>query len=338
MSNRSPNPLEALSDSQRDNLQEEKSPRWIEPMLATLTDERFSDEHWLFERKLDGERCLAYRDGASVALFSRNKHRLNSAYPEVVDALTRQPRERLTLDGEIVAFDGAVTSFSRLQKRMQIRDEREARASAVSVYYYVFDLLHLDGFQLTGLALRDRKKLLRRALEYKSPLRFTPHRNTEGEAYYRAACEKGWEGVIAKRANSRYQHGRSRDWLKFKCVNQQEFVIGGFTDPEGERIGFGALLIGYYDKGELVYAGKVGAGYDNETLADLSDRLARKEIDKPPFAGTDAPRKNVHWVKPELVGAVAFTEWTHDDRVRHPRFLGLRRDKPPKRVRRERPK
>jgi DNA ligase D-like protein (predicted ligase) len=229
-----------------------------------------------------------------------------------------------------------VTSFSRLQQRMQIADPNEARRSNVKVYYYLFDILHLDGYDTTGIPLRHRKSLLRRSLTFTDPIRFTAHRNEDGEDYYQQACRKGWEGIIAKRADSDYVHARSRDWLKFKCVNQQEFVVAGYTDPEGERIGFGALLVGYYDGDELEYAGKVGAGYDDETLERLSDRLAGIGRKTPAFSGDGLPRKGVHWVKPELVAEVGFTEWTEDGKLRHPRFLGLRRDKPPGEVTRER--
>ncbi|MEZ6097803.1 MAG: hypothetical protein R3E01_02415 [Pirellulaceae bacterium] len=204
-------------------------------MLATLTDKRFSDEKWIFERKLDGRRCLAMRDGEDVSLKSRNKMRLNATYPEIVSVLEDQRCDQILVDGEIVAFDGAVTSFSRLQSRMQIKDADEVRASRVAVYYYVFDLLYLDGYKTTKLALRDRKKLLRRVLSFNDPLRFTAHRNTEGEAFNKEACRKGWEGIIAKQADSAYQHKWSKEWLKFKCVSRQEFVIGGYTDTHGER-------------------------------------------------------------------------------------------------------
>jgi bifunctional non-homologous end joining protein LigD len=307
-------------------------------MLAVLTEERFSSEQWIFERKLDGERCLAFRDGDDVRLLSRTRKRLNETYPEIVDALVAQTREHFVVDGELVAFEGAQTSFARLQQRMQLRDPERARRSAVRVFYYLFDLLHLDGRDVTALPLRERKALLRRALSFADPLRHLAHRNADGERFYQEACRKGWEGLIAKRADSPYQHVRSRDWLKFKCVNEQEFVVGGYTNPGGKRIGFGALLVGYYDaRGRLRYAGKVGTGYSDAVLRDLGGRLARFEQEEPPFAADRLPRSAVHWVRPELVAQIGFTELTGDGKLRHPRFLGLRRDKPPREVVLERP-
>ena len=167
-------------------------------------------------------------------------------------------------------------------------------------------------------------------------VRFTSHRNEEGEAYHREACEKGWEGVIAKDARAPYVHSRSKKWLKLKCGHRQELVVGGFTEPEGERTGFGALLLGYYDGDDLLYAGKVGTGFDDDTLESLRERLDSLERDTPPYAeGEDLPRKGVHWVTPKLVAEIGFTEWTEDHRLRHPRFLGLRRDKEAEEVVRE---
>jgi len=331
-------PLDGLPDDARRALKQEDPADSPRPMLATLTDRRFSDPGWIYERKLDGERCIARREGSEVRLLSRNGKDLGDTYPELAEALAGQDGGAFVVDGEIVAFEGKLTSFSRLQKRMQISDRKEARASGVKVYYYVFDLLHLNGYDTTDVGLRHRKALLRKALKFRDPVRYTAHRNEDGEKYHREACRKGWEGIIAKRADSRYVHTRSRDWLKFKCVNQQEFVIGGYTEPEGQRIGFGALLIGYYDDGDLIYAGKVGTGYDDETLERLSSRLTSVERKHPPFDEGDLPQRDVHWVRPELVCEVGFTEWTADGKLRHPRFLGLRRDKDAEDVTRERPK
>jgi DNA ligase D-like protein (predicted ligase) len=311
-------------------------PSWADPMLATLTHERFSDAAWIFERKLDGERCLAFRDGRSVHLFSRNRKPLDATYPEVVDALQAEPVQSFIIDGEIVAFVGEQTSFERLQQRMQIADAAAARRAGVPVVYYVFDLLYLDGRDTRRLPLSERKRLLRDNLKVHDPVRFTGHRDAEGEAFYAEACRKGWEGLIAKRAESIYTAGRSRDWLKFKCSNQQEFVIGGYTDPQGERFGFGALLVGYWEQGKLTYAGKVGTGYNEDILRRLSKRLAALETSAPVFtAGEGLPRRGVHLVKPALVCEVAFTEWTTDGKLRHPRFLGLRDDKDARSVVRE---
>ena len=308
-------------------------------MLATLTDRRFSDPGWLFERKLDGERCLAFRHGGQVRLLSRARQRLDPTYPEVADALGDQAVEDFVVDGEIVAFEGGHTSFARLQQRLGITDPHEARRSPVAVVYYVFDLLHLNGHDATRVPLRARKSLLRNGLSFDSRrLRYLPHRNTEGEASYEAACSRGWEGVIAKRADARYAGRRSRDWLKFKCSASQELVIGGFTEPEGSRVCLGALLVGYYDRDGLVYAGKVGTGYSEETLVDLRQRLDALETGCRPFRADGVGRTDgtaVHWTRPELVAEVAFTEWTTDGKLRHPRFVGLRHDKPAREVVRE---
>jgi len=329
--------LESLPESAQEQLRQADPPTWTEPMLATLTDRRFSDEEWLFERKLDGERCLAFRNGTDGHLRSRNRKPLNAPYPELVEAIEGQSPTPFVLDGEVVAFSKGVSSFSRLQQRMQINDPEEARASSVAVYYYVFDLLHLDGYDLTNLDLRHRKSVLKRAFSYDDPIRFTPHRNTEGEAFFEEACENGWEGIIAKRADSPYVHARSTHWLKFKCVRQQEFMIGGFTEPHGERVGFGALLLGVYDHSDLVYVGKVGTGFDDETLHSLRDRFSSLERKTSPFDRGDPPTTEVHWVTPALVAQIGFEEWTHDDRLRQPRFQGLRRDKDPTNVTREEP-
>jgi bifunctional non-homologous end joining protein LigD len=296
-----------------------------EPMKAVLTEERFSDPGWIFERKLDGIRCIAIKADGRVRLLSRNHLSLDSRFPEVAAALETDPAPDFVVDGEVVAFDGAQTSFARLQQR----GERPT-----AVFLYVFDLLHLAGHDTTRLPLRERKALLRRALAFHGPVRLTPHRNTEGEALFAEACRKGWEGLIAKRADAPYTHGRSRDWLKFKCSAEQELVIGGYTAPKGSRTELGALLVGHYDNGKLRYAGKVGSGFTHATLRDLGARLAELRRDDPPFA--DAPRiAAATWVQPRLVAQIGFTEWTGDGRLRHPRFLGLRDDKAAEEVVRE---
>jgi bifunctional non-homologous end joining protein LigD len=322
--------LDSVPEAERKLLRKRRPPAWIPPMLATLTDLRFSDPGWVFERKVDGVRGLAFRRPSSVRLLSRNRLEMGR-YAEIVEALGDQPAHDFVIDGEVVAFHRRQTSFSRLQRRgLGVR---------TPVYFYVFDLIHLDGFDLRRLPLRRRKALLRRALSFGGPIRFLPHRAEHGERYHREACEKGWEGIIAKRADAPYTSGRSGDWLKLKCVADQELVIGGFTDPRGSRAGFGALLVGHFDDGDLAYAGKVGTGYNVLLLRDLRaelDRLSRRDA---PFTRNieNLPTKDVHWVEPKLVAQVGFAEWTRDGRLRHPRFLGLRRDKDPREVVRERP-
>jgi DNA ligase D-like protein (predicted ligase) len=305
-------------------------------MLATLTEKRFSDPEWLFERKWDGVRCLALRAGSGqVRMRTRNDHPLERTYPEIADAVSAQCDVAAVLDGEIVAFAGRRTSFERLQGRMGLTDPDAARATGIAVYYYVFDVLHLDGHDVRALPLRERKRLLRDSVRFADPLRFTTHRNTAGKEEFRKACERGDEGVIAKRADSPYVAGRSRDWLKFKCVRDQELVIGGYTAPKGSRVGFGALLVGYYDGADFVYAGKVGTGFDTSVLNDLLARMQRIEQQHSPFTRGRVGERDVHWVKPQLVAQLGFTEWTRDGLLRHPRYLGLRTDKAARDVVRE---
>jgi DNA ligase D-like protein (predicted ligase) len=300
----------------------------MQVMKAVLTDERFSDPAWIYERKLDGIRCLATKGDKRVDLRSRNDLSLNGRFPEIAAALERDPATNLVVDGEVVAFDGPQTSFSRLQQRGE---------HPTPVFFYVFDILRDAGEDVTGEPLRERKARLRKALSFEDPIRFTTHRNGDGEAFYEEACRKGWEGLIAKRADAPYTYGRSRDWLKFKCSAEQELVIGGYTAPRGSRTDLGALLLGYYDHGELRYAGKVGTGFTRETLRDLAAQLTRLKRDRSPFAD-EVRERTATWVEPELVAQVGFSEWTRDHRLRHPRFLGLRDDKAAREVVREAPR
>jgi bifunctional non-homologous end joining protein LigD len=305
-------------------------------MLATLSSRRDFDDRWIFERKLDGVRAIAVRGGGEgPRLRSRSGRVIDVAYPEVVAALAAQDRADFTVDGEIVALSGGRTDFSLLQQRMGLTDPRAVRASPVVVTYYVFDLLALDGWDTTRLPQRTRKSLLRSALSFGDPLRFTVHRNHDGHDLLAEACRRGWEGLIAKRADAPYQPRRSHDWLKLKCAVGQEFVIGGFTEPGGSRVGFGALLLGYYDQsGALRYAGKVGTGWSDRVLRALRARLDALEQPRSPFVPPPRER-DAHWVAPELVAQIGFSEWTRDGLLRHPRFLGLRDDKAPSEVVRE---
>jgi bifunctional non-homologous end joining protein LigD len=308
-----------------------RAPARAELMKAVLCRDPFSDPDWIYERKLDGIRCLAIRDGDRLRMLSRNDLDLAGRFSEIHAALEAQPARRYAVDGEIVAFDRGRTSFARLAARGHHR---------VATFFYVFDLLWLDGRDVTGLDLRTRKRLLRGVLAWDDPLRITGHRNRDGEALFEHACRQGWEGVIAKRADSPYRATRSRDWLKFKCEAGQELVIGGFTAPRGARTEFGALLVGYHEAGDpdgpLRYAGKVGTGFDGETLRTLGAQLRDRETDASPFADPRSIKEaHVTWVKPELVAQLAFTEWTTAGRLRHPRYLGLRDDKPAGQVVRE---
>jgi bifunctional non-homologous end joining protein LigD len=305
-------------------------------MKAVLSDKPFSDPDWLFERKLDGERCGALRRGGRAHLLSRTGRRLDATYPELVDELSLAG-PNLLVDGEIVAFAGGQSSFERLQQRMGIHDAERARQSPVAVYYYLFDLLEFDGRDIRSLPLLERKALLRQAVDFREHLRYTSYRRGDGETAFRTACQRGWEGIIAKRADSRYAPTRSRDWLKLKCAHGQELVVGGWTAPRGSRQHLGALLVGYYEDGRLRYAGKVGTGFDRRMLEHLSGELARLRQNSSPFA-TGSPPRTANWVKPELVAEIGFAEWTRDGKLRQPRYQGLRDDKPAHEVVREEPK
>jgi bifunctional non-homologous end joining protein LigD len=313
-------------------------PSWAQPQLATLTKDRFSDPEWLFERKLDGERLLAFRDASGVRLLTRNDRDVTGTFPEVADALRGQQAEGFVVDGEVVAFRDGQTSFSRLQQRLGVVHPAAGLIEDYPVSYYIFDVLFADGQDTRGLPQRERKDKLRALLDFAGPLRYTEHRVGDGEAFYRQACVDGWEGLIAKRADAPYAEGRTRNWLKFKCISGQEFVIGGYTDPQGSRQGLGALLVGYYDAdGQLTYAGKVGTGFSAASLRSLHASLSALERDTSPFASGKPPRAGVHWAEPRMVAQIEFAEWTTDGLLRQPRFEGLRDDKDAAEVVRETP-
>jgi bifunctional non-homologous end joining protein LigD len=280
-------------------------------MAATLTRERFAGPEWVFERKLDGIRLLAFKERRSVRLLSRNQLPQNQSYPALVVAIEELPLEDVILDGEALGVWGKQQTPS----------------------YHVFDVLWLEGRDLTRLPLEQRRELLCQ-LPLRPPLELV-QRLADAEPWARA-CREGWEGVIAKRSDSLYEHRRSPHWLKMKCEASQELVVGGFTDPQGQRPGLGALLVGYFEADELVFAGKVGTGFDTQLLLELRARLDELEIPNAPFTrGAGLPRSRVHWVRPELVVQVAFMEWTVHDKLRHPRLVGLRNDKSAREVSRE---
>lgn len=307
----------------------------IAVMLATLTERRDFGEDWLLERKFDGERCVARREGDAVRLESRTGRDFAGTYPEVRAALAAQRPDRFLLDGEVVAFDGQQTSFSRLQQRLGVTRPSPALVEAFPVVYCVFDLLEAGGKDLTARPLVERRAQLKRAIMPTEGLQISEVWHDESERRYADACRAGWEGLIAKRADAPYARGRSRDWLKLKCVLEQEFVIGGYTDPAGSRTDFGALLVGYYEGGRLRYAGKVGTGYNAERLTELGARLRILETPESPFADARPILRGTHWTRPELVAQIGFAEWTAEGRLRQPRFLGLRDDKRPAEVVRE---
>lgn len=309
-----------------------------QPALATLSHERFWSEGWVYERKLDGQRCLAVRTARGTRLYSRSGRDVTVAFPEIAEALEEQASNDFVVDGEVVAFEGTRTSFAKLQPRILVSSAAKARRSGVAVHFYVFDVLRADGEDVRRLPLLERKRRLRELVHFDGPIRYTPHRRRGDETYFAEACRKGWEGLIAKRADSSYATGRTDQWLKFKCEAGQELVVVGWTDPEGSRVALGALLLGYWDKKggtELVYAGKVGTGFSQAVLRDLHARLRKLEVEESPCTRGPIPRKGVHWARPVLVAQVAFTEWTRDGQLRHPRYLGLREDKAPTDVVRE---
>jgi bifunctional non-homologous end joining protein LigD len=296
-------------------------------MLATLTDRRNFGSDWLLERKFDGERCVARKDGASVRLESRTAKELTNTYPEVRAAVASQGDREVLLDGEVVAFDGAQTSFSRLQQRLGVTNASAELVAAYPVVFCVFDLLELDGDDLRGRPLLERRARLEDAVRPSAALQLSEAWRGDSQRRFERACRSGWEGLIAKRAEGRYVAGRSRDWLKLKCVWEQEFVIGGYTEPAGTRTDFGALLVGYYERRRLRYAGKVGTGYTAATLRDLGARLRELVTPEPSFVDARPIPRGTHWVRPELVAQIGFAEWTNDGRLRQGRFLGLRDDK-----------
>jgi len=268
-------------------------PEWVTPMAATLTQERFSGPEWIFERKLDGIRMLAFKNGPDVKLYSRN--RLLQHYPAVADAIAKLPLHDVILDGE-AAWD-------------------EASRTA----YHVFDILWLEGRSVMELPLDARRALLK-DFKLHTPLAHVPE--IVDDKPWERACREGWEGVIAKRRTSPYEHRRSPHWLKMKCEATQELVVGGFTDPQGSRVGLGALLVGYFDQDDFVFAGKIGTGFDTKLLLDLRARLDKLEIPKSPFTKAKGlPRIRTHWVSPRIVVQVAFIEWTVHRKLRHPRLL-----------------
>jgi bifunctional non-homologous end joining protein LigD len=283
-------------------------PDWVVPMAATLTQERFMGSEWIFERKFDGVRVLTFRRGSNVRLLSRN--RLTQNIPAVADAIATLPVNEIILDGEVTWNTG-------------------------SVAYHVFDMMWLDGRDVTGLPLDARRQLLG-ALPLKDPLRRVTL--LEDDRPWERACREGWEGVIAKRRDSHYEHRRSPHWLKMKCEASQELVVGGFTDPQGSRVGLGALLVGYFDGDDFVFAGKLGTGFDTALLRELRAKLDTLEVPTTPFTKSKGlPRLRAHWVRPEIVVQAGFIEWTVHGKLRHPRFLGVRADKSAREVVRETP-
>jgi len=311
-------------------------PRFIQPQLATLVDAAPTGDAWLHEMKYDGYRILARIARGKVTLESRNGNDWTEKFPAIVHAATRLPLDQAMLDGEVaVLLPDGTTSFQALQNAL-------SGTHAGRLVYMVFDLLHLDGSDLTGARLENRKAelaaLFRKAGKAAEPLRYSDHVVGGGPQVFAKACRLGLEGIVSKRRDAVYRGTRSRDWLKVKCSKRQEIVIGGYTEPAGTRVGLGALLGGVHEGGRLVYAGKIGTGFSDRTLRDLKASLAARERSSCPFAERPSGVGRAHWVKPDLVAEVSFSEWTDDGRMRHPAFLGLRKDKAAASVVRERPR
>jgi DNA ligase D-like protein (predicted ligase) len=305
----------------------------IRPMLATLVAAPFNRPGWVNEEKYDGVRALAYRKGQRIQLFSRNLKESTAAFLEIADALADLPGGDFVLDGEIVAFDNHdVSRFQILQRR--------ALEKNITPVFAVFDCLELDGKPILESALHLRREAVETLVPFNQGSLFLARRlSPNGFDAFKTAQAKGWEGIIAKDDSSCYEPGkRSRSWLKIKCRKESEFVIGGYTAPEGHRLHFGALLVGLYDGRQLRFAGKVGTGYSAEVLAELAKKMAPLATQNCPFEPT--PRESgVTWLRPSLVAQIAFAEWTQDGKLRQPAFLGLRDDKNPSECRwREREK
>jgi bifunctional non-homologous end joining protein LigD len=298
-------------------------PAFVNPMKAVLTDDRPAGAEWVFERKLDGIRCLAVKDRGRTKLYSRNELSLNDRYPTVAAALDDDPADKFVIDGEAVSFVGD--------------HDRFGGGEGSVLFYYVFDVLIADGRDVRALPLEERRAVLEDLVGWRDPLRITAQMTGDGADLLADACRDGWEGLIAKRLGTKYVSTRSRDWLKLKCKHEQELVIGGFTAPRGSRTDLGALLVGHYEGDRLRYAGKVGTGFTQATLQELAGKLAPLERETSPFEPEKGIPRAATWVEPELVAQIAFMEWTADGRLRHPSFLGLRIDKPAREVVREKP-
>ena len=308
-------------------------PDSMDAELATLVDTAPAGPDWLHEIKYDGYRMLCRIEDGACRILSRNGKDWTAAFRNLADALARLPVRSAWIDGEIVVVDDkGRSSFQALQNAL-------SEGTPARPIYYAFDLPYLNGVDLRSTALDERKKWLRSIIVDGPAIRYSDHVVGDGPAFFAQACRMGLEGIISKRAASTYTDTRSRDWQKVKCGMRQEFVIGGYTDPQGARSGFGALLLGVYEGPELRYCGKVGTGFNDATLKELAAALKRRAIRTPPFANppAGAEGRRAHWVKPDLVGEVAFTEWTRDHTLRHPSFQGLRKDKPARDVVREQP-
>ena len=313
-------------------------PMVIHPMLATPTAKAFDNPDWLFEIKWDGYRAVAFIEDGRVRLVSRSQNDLTAQFPELGSLPQFVKAQRAILDGEIVALDEeGRPSFSLMQQRtgFQPGKRRLPRREGVPVIYYAFDLLYLDGVDLRRVPLEQRKQLLQERIEAGKGevVHYSDHYAEKGLDLFEAAKQRGLEGILAKKRRSVYEENRSRDWLKIKITQRQECVIGGYTDPEGSREYFGALVLGLYDqKGRLIHVGQVGTGFDHKTLKEIFGRLQPLKTKQNPFYGEIGGLRKVQFVRPELVAEIKFAEWTHESaeggmKLRAPVFIGLRADK-----------
>ncbi|HET9407396.1 MAG TPA: non-homologous end-joining DNA ligase [Candidatus Sulfotelmatobacter sp.] len=326
--------------SELDGAVKRPMPSAIQPMLATPAENAFDDPEWLFEIKWDGYRALAFLENGRIRLLSRNQNELTARYPELKDLPQFLKAKQAIIDGEIVALDEqGRASFSLMQQRTGFRtgNRRAVPSSDVPVLYYAFDLIYVDGYDLRRVRLEDRKNALRSVVVVGDFLRYSDHYLEQGKALFDAACEKGLEGILAKKRNSCYLEKRSSEWLKIKITHRVECVIGGYTEPEGTRIHFGSLVLGLYDhEGRLIHVGQAGTGFDRKGLVEMWNILRKLEIKKNPFFGQVEALRKVQWVKPELVAEIEYSEWTHGaagssaPKLRAPVFQGLRDDKDPK--------
>jgi bifunctional non-homologous end joining protein LigD len=319
-------------------------PRTIWPMLASVAAKPFDDPNWLFEIKWDGYRAVAFLEGGSLRLVSRTQNDLTKQFRELADLPRSVQAQQAILDGEIVALDDqGRPSFSLMQQRTGFRPgkHRLPVRPGVRVVYYAFDLLYLDGMDLRRVTLEHRKQILRSVIENSDLVHFSDHYPEKGLDLFEAARERGLEGIVAKKRTSRYEEKRSSEWLKIKITARQECVIAGYTDPEGSRAHFGALVLGLYDERDrLIHVGQVGTGFDHTGLKTLFDRLHPLETKASPFSGAVAGLRKAHFVRPELVAEIKFSEWTHETadgglKLRAPVFMGLREDKSPEECRLE---
>jgi bifunctional non-homologous end joining protein LigD len=305
-----------------------RKPEIIHPMLATLVDDPFTNPEWIFETKWDGFRCICFNRNGESRFVSRNQIDMTPQYPELVNVAKQIDAREVILDGEIVALDqDGMPRFQLLQPRVGRKSGLEALRGHGHIVYYVFDLLYLDGFDLTSCPLVERKEALQQILRPASFIKLSEHIVGDGERFFKQIEKFHLEGMIAKRAASPYVQKRSRDWLKVKTVQRSEVVIGGYTQPRGSRSHFGALVVGLYRGRDLHYIAHVGGGFNLRTLAEIYKLMQPLKTKESPFV--DAPKTNepVQWIKPRLVAEVKFSEWTADRRLRHPVFVGLREDK-----------